>query len=247
MTTELLGLPGAGKTYFARRVHGPFAWSKLDVASHIAKNSLQERFLGVALSSRHLNANFGLVRHAICELAKVDVSLRDQANESLHRIVSNQLMVPFLTIDLHEMMDSLYREMLMGLYCEREGLPMINDDGGVQRILSIIGLRHPKSSAQYKKEACSAIAKELTYVKKANILFVEPRLAHERCLSRPSGVPRLMGHLSANEINERFESATVVLDLIGETLTDNGVTVTYWDFSEEGWVARSAINPHTES
>lgn len=191
---EIFGLPGAGKTTIGRALSTftgmPQKYNVIRELSRIDGTRAPLRML-LRLPHKLVDATRGYDGWAYESIARSgELQLR---MAPLARSIGNWAREPTSDVgQLALIQRSLERDFILSLQAHKHRLSLVNDDGIVQRIISLAGLRSThclgRASQQLVETLVSALPKTSVIV----AVEIDPETAYRRAEMRRSGKPRLI-------------------------------------------------------
>lgn len=225
MYLELVGLPGAGKSSLARQLLRRIdAYDKYGaIASRHLRTECNPRLRRLFALRRLVGKQARLYDAWAFDVleARSDISQRVVAvSSALYRTcdhASDQAKqhVPLLQ-------RALERDVAVAWLAHEKSVPVVNDDGILQRLVSLCGLRRTGGSAGGVQGFVDAAISALPPGTAVAVVQADPREALARCRERRSGLPVLLRSLEG-DLEERFDSAAAFVDRLTGCLDGAGV------------------------
>lgn len=221
---EFVGLPGAGKTHYAKRLSKLVGWSmKYRAIAREPLNQLANSHL------RHLLSSDGKVLKAarLYDSWAYDVIKRSAAYQDRLVPVTRALAGWCLAdgADIRQMSliaRSLERDLVLSWAAEEAKLAIVNDDGVLQRLVSICGLRGGDPKGEAAHALSDTIIGSLPAGVRPVVVTVPVDEAIRRVRARPSGVPELLGE---DTFRLRMENAAAFVALVEQRMAARGLSV----------------------
>ena len=208
---ELIGLPGSGKTYNSKR----FATENncLTKKSLLMKFCVEEnpaKFLTLCGRSEFLFDHCMASKIAKTMLLQSSDKVRRQAESFICSIQPD--LMSLQVVDCFEILRSFYEEYGVAAYAASKDLEYVNDDGFMQRIVSLYGLRLSDMSLDCKLKRAIDLAHQCELSKRVIFFRASPEISFSRICSRKSGVPLMQRGFTSEGLRERLHKSAEFID-----------------------------------